>query len=51
VNCRAPTTKSFLFEGYGPGGVAVLLEINTDNRNRTVSEIRHCLWQERRQHG
>jgi len=28
-------------EGYGPGGVAILLDINTDNRNRTVSEIRH----------
>lgn len=30
------------FEGYGPGGVAVLLETATDNRNRTVSEIRHA---------
>jgi YebC/PmpR family DNA-binding regulatory protein len=29
------------FEGYGPGGVAMLLEVTTDNRNRTVSEIRH----------
>jgi len=29
------------FEGYGPGGVAVLVEVVTDNRNRTVSEIRH----------
>ena len=29
------------FEGYGPGGVAVLLDTATDNRNRTVSEIRH----------
>ena len=29
------------FEGYGPGGVAVLVEVATDNRNRTVSEIRH----------
>ncbi len=29
------------FEGYGPGGVAVLAEVATDNRNRTVSEIRH----------
>jgi YebC/PmpR family DNA-binding regulatory protein len=31
-----------MLEGYGPGGVAVLLDINTDNRNRTVSEIRHA---------
>ncbi len=29
------------FEGYGPGGAAVLVEVATDNRNRTVSEIRH----------
>ena len=31
-----------MFEGYGPGGVAVLVKVATDNRNRTVSEIRHC---------
>ncbi len=29
------------YEGYGPGGVAVLVETMTDNRNRTVAEIRH----------
>jgi YebC/PmpR family DNA-binding regulatory protein len=29
------------FEGYGPGGVALIVEVTTDNRNRTVSEIRH----------
>src|SRR6201996_1765571 len=29
------------FEGYGPGGAAVLVQVATDNRNRTVSEIRH----------
>jgi YebC/PmpR family DNA-binding regulatory protein len=29
------------YEGYGPGGVAVLVETMTDNKNRTVSEIRH----------
>ena len=33
--------EEFTLEGYGPGGVALLAEINTDNRNRTVSEIRH----------
>jgi YebC/PmpR family DNA-binding regulatory protein len=33
--------EEFTLEGYGPGGVAVLAEISTDNRNRTVSEIRH----------
>ena len=40
ANCRARPTRSSL-EGYGPGGVAVLVDINTDNRNRSVSEIRH----------
>lgn len=30
------------FEGYGPGGAAVMVETMTDNRNRTVSEIRHA---------
>lgn len=29
------------YEGYGPGGVAVMVEVTTDNKNRTVSEIRH----------
>ncbi len=29
------------YEGYGPGGIAVLVEAMTDNRNRTVSEVRH----------
>jgi YebC/PmpR family DNA-binding regulatory protein len=29
------------FEGYGPGGVALIVEVLTDNRNRAVSEIRH----------
>ena len=30
------------FEGYGPGGVAILVDVTTDNRNRAVSEIRHA---------
>jgi len=30
------------FEGYGPGGVAIIVDILTDNRNRAVSEIRHA---------
>jgi len=34
--------EEFTLEGYGPGGAAVMLDINTDNRNRTVSEIRHA---------
>jgi YebC/PmpR family DNA-binding regulatory protein len=30
-----------MYEGYGPGGVAVLVEVMTDNRNRTAQEVRH----------
>jgi YebC/PmpR family DNA-binding regulatory protein len=33
--------EEITFEGYGPGGVAIVVEVLTDNRNRTVSEIRH----------
>ena len=35
--------QDVLYEGYGPGGVAILIECSTDNRNRTVSEVRHAL--------
>jgi len=35
------TFEEIVYEGYAPGGVAVVLEIATDNRNRTASEIRH----------
>jgi YebC/PmpR family DNA-binding regulatory protein len=35
--------EEFSLEGYGPGGTALLLEITTDNRNRTVAEIRNIL--------
>jgi YebC/PmpR family DNA-binding regulatory protein len=34
--------EEITFEGYGPGGVAILVDVTTDNRNRTVSEIRHA---------
>jgi YebC/PmpR family DNA-binding regulatory protein len=37
------TYEEFSLEGYGPGGTAVLLEITSDNRNRTVAEIRNIL--------
>lgn len=33
--------EEITYEGYGPGGVAVIVEVMTDNRNRTVSEIRN----------
>lgn len=32
-----------LYEGYGPGGVAVLIEVATDNRNRSVADLRHIM--------
>lgn len=34
------TYEEITYEGYGPGGVAVLVEVMTDNRNRTVSDVR-----------
>lgn len=33
--------EEVVYEGYGPGGVAILIEAMTDNRNRTVAEVRH----------
>src|ERR1041384_5821058 len=37
----ADALESVVYEGYGPGGVALLVEALTDNRNRTGSEVRH----------
>ena len=34
--------EDVVYEGYGPNGVAVIVEALTDNRNRTASEVRHC---------
>jgi len=34
--------EELVYEGYGPSGVAILLETLTDNKNRTVAEVRHC---------
>jgi len=36
------TYEEVTYEGYGPGGVAILIEALTDNKNRTVGEIRHA---------
>jgi YebC/PmpR family DNA-binding regulatory protein len=38
----AAAIESVVYEGYGPGGAAILVETLTDNRNRTGSEIRHA---------
>lgn len=35
--------EEYSYEGYGPGGVALLIEVLTDNKNRTVSELRHLM--------
>ncbi|MFO0753087.1 MAG: YebC/PmpR family DNA-binding transcriptional regulator [Thermodesulfovibrionales bacterium] len=37
------TYEESTYEGYGPGGAALLIETLTDNKNRTVSEVRHLL--------
>jgi YebC/PmpR family DNA-binding regulatory protein len=34
--------EEITYEGYGPGGVAILVECQTDNKNRTIAEVRHC---------
>jgi YebC/PmpR family DNA-binding regulatory protein len=41
ADSEADAYESVVYEGYGPGGVAILVEALTDNRNRTGSEIRH----------
>ncbi|HEX3247519.1 MAG TPA: YebC/PmpR family DNA-binding transcriptional regulator [Chloroflexota bacterium] len=38
-----PALEEITYEGYGPGGVALLVEAMTDNRNRTVAEVRNVL--------
>ena len=35
--------ENYLYEGYGPSGVAIMMEVMTDNKNRTVPEIRHIM--------
>src|SRR5690242_10334466 len=39
----ADQIETVLYEGYGPGGVALLIEALTDNRNRTGADVRHIL--------
>jgi len=34
--------EEILYEGYGPGGVAVMVKVTTDNKNRTAAEVRHA---------
>ena len=37
------TYEEITYEGYGPGGVAMMIEVLTDNRNRAIAEVRHAL--------
>mgnify|MGYP001550806824 FL=1 len=39
---EADDMEELTYEGYAPGGIAVLIEVMTDNRNRTVAEVRHA---------
>jgi len=41
-NLDGITLEEVTYEGYGPGGVAIMVECLTDNKNRTVAEIRHA---------
>jgi len=40
---EAESYEEIVYEGYGPGGTAILIEALTDNKNRTVSDVRHVL--------
>jgi YebC/PmpR family DNA-binding regulatory protein len=42
ADADADAFETVVYEGYGPGGVAILVEALTDNRNRTGSEVRHA---------
>ena len=35
--------EEILYEGYGPGGVAIIIDVLTDNRNRAIADVRHIL--------
>ena len=42
-NLQGVRYENYVYEGYGPGGVAILMEVMTDNKNRTVPDIRHIM--------
>ena len=41
-NIKGVVYEDITYEGYGPGGVAIMVDVMTDNRNRTVASIRHA---------
>ena len=42
-NDNSVTMDSILYEAYGPGGVALMIEVLTDNRNKAAAEVKHIL--------
>ena len=42
-NLQGVKYENYVYEGYGPGGVAIMMEVMTDNKNRTVPDIRHIM--------
>ena len=49
ADADADAYETVVYEGYGAGGVAVLVEALTDNRNRTAADVRHVVREARRQ--
>ncbi len=43
MSWRGRSYEEFSYEGYGPAGVALIIDVVTDNRNRTTGEVRHVL--------
>ena len=42
-NLQGVKYENYIYEGYGPGGAAIMMEVMTDNKNRTVPDIRHIM--------
>ena len=42
-NLHGMKFENYVYEGYGPGGTAIMMEVMTDNKNRTVPDIRHIM--------
>ena len=42
-NLPGMSYENYIYEGYGPGGTAIMMEVMTDNKNRTVPDIRHIM--------
>ena len=43
-------TSIVTYEGYGPGGIAIIVDALTDNKNRTAANVRKCIYQRKRKH-